>query len=214
MYVASESVKGFPLGKPRSGNSNDLTSRIFYESMVTNLIRQLVDVDGFLISSPGIYINPSTVNDNYKITDADLEFNLGGYWFKVNKGTVIVPTSPNDHETPLDETKGEKGEPVRNATCYVYACITLDNNDGIKEISGQDVDSKYTGLTFIASASPPSEFKKFTYQLPIFSGYVNAGGLPQADTWKIYAPSFIKFMGNSIDIDVTGIDGKPKSVNY
>lgn len=210
MYVASESVKGFPLGKPRSGNSNDLTSRIFYESMVTNLIRQLVDVDGFLISSPGIYINSSNADDNYKIIDADLEFNLGGYWFLVKSGSKIVPAI---NDAPIDETI--EGNPeIRDKTCYVYACINTLDNDGIKEISGQDVDSKYTGLTFIASASPPSEFKKFTHQLPIFSGYVSAGGLPQADTWKIYAPSFIKFMGNSIDLDITGIDGKPKSVNY
>ena len=209
MFVGSDKVKAFPLGRPRSAASNDITSRIFYESMVANLINQIIDVEGFLISSPGIYINPSNTNDNYKIIGADLEFNLGGYWFKVAEGTAIVPATNN--ETPIDQTKNPPID-LKDTICYVYACIDVGvkNNDDIKikELVGQDVNSEYQGLIFITTDTPPDKFTLHSYQLPIFSGYVNANGLPEPDTWKIYEPSFIKFTGNSIDTDITGIDGK------
>lgn len=62
MYLQSKQVKAFPLGRPRSTSSNDITSRIFYEQNVSNIIRQLIDVPGFIISAPSISMPSGTIN--------------------------------------------------------------------------------------------------------------------------------------------------------
>lgn len=198
MYVASASVRAFPLGRPRSNSSSDITSRIFYEQTVTNLVKQLIDVDGFLITGPSINSSNGQIN-------GDLEFNLGGYWFKINSGTSIFPL--NNSGQLIYEQPGTvgTGTALVNKTCYIYACIDLTNDVPI-EIEGQDVNSNYEGLLFIASDSEPGNFSDHTYRLPIYIGKTNSSGSPVGGNWVIYSDSFIKFDISSLNI--TGIDGR------
>lgn len=209
MYLSSTAVKAFPLGKPRAQDSGDITSRIFYEQTVSNIIRQLIDTKGFLINCPSTI--PTT-----GVLSSRLEFNLGGYWFEVDSGTNIFPFNANKelvHEEYTDE--GTNETVLENKTCYIYACIELTSSEPY-EISGQDTDTgNYEGLKFIASDISPDNFNEYDYFLPIFTGKTDSEGNPTGETtstggntgvWNVYNDSFIKFDINSLNI--TGIDGK------
>ena len=115
--IKSENISIFPLAKPRINN----TSRLFYEQNVTNLLRQLMDTDGFIIQ-------PCELNGN--VCNGDLIFNLYGYYFKI------------DHETTLtdDMTTGN----------YIIAQIKLTENEPV-EIDGQDDNDVYTGLDILCT---------------------------------------------------------------
>ena len=202
MYLLSTQVKAFPLGRPRSQGSGDITSRIFYEQTVSNIIRQLIDTKGFLINCPNTMSSSGTLGST-------LEFNLGGYWFEVDSGTNIFPLDGNRHliyEKYTDE--GVEETVLKNSTCYLYACIELTSSEPY-EISGQDEQYNgrdvYQGLKFIASNYTPTHFNDYEYFLPIFTGYTNNDGSP-IGTWNVYNDSFIRFDINSLNI--TGIDGK------
>lgn len=193
MNLLSTAVKAFPLGKPRAESSEDITSRIFYEQNVSNLIRQIVDVPGFLITSPTI--------SNTGALASPLEFNLGGYYFRIRENTVIFPlengvliSAPNI--------------PLTAGTGYIYACINVTTGaDNLPvEITGQDNDSGYfTSLEIVASNSAPTEFTGYSYFLPIYSGQVSNTGAPTG-SWTIVNNSFQKF--NLLSLNITGIDGQ------
>ena len=59
-------ISVFPLSKNRSGDSN---SRALTEDRIANIIRQIVDVDGFVISN--------------SVRDSSFQFNLYGYFITV-----------------------------------------------------------------------------------------------------------------------------------
>lgn len=115
--IQSGNINIFPLAKPRTTNY----SRLFYEQHVTNMLRQLMDTDGFIIQSCSIS------SDNKCI--GDLIFNLYGYYFKINSGTDLGDLSTGN---------------------YINAKITLTETEPI-EIVGQDEDNMYTGLEIICS---------------------------------------------------------------
>ena len=117
MFIASINVKAFPLAKYRSPGSADNTSRLFYEQNVSNLIRQLIDTQGFVVSGS---VSPQGV-----VTDT-LCFNLYGYYFELTTGTNLIDTSVSDSN-------------------YVLASITLTSTSPY-EISGQDNNGFYEGL--------------------------------------------------------------------
>ena len=203
MYVLSSRIKAFPLGRPRSQGSEDITSRIFYEQTVSNLIKQLINTKGFIIKCP------KTITTSGNLS-SELEFNLGGYWFNISSGTNIFPLENNVlvYEK-VDIKEDEPGTSITSANpCYIYACIKLTSTVPY-EISGQDELYKsqnvYRGLRFIASSKSPENFKDYEYFLPIFSGQTNNSGTP-IGTWNVYQDSYIKF--DSTSINITGIDGK------
>lgn len=117
-YVKSDAVKAFPLAKPRLGTSKDITSRIFYEQNVSNMIRQIIDVDGFIIS--GSVTTAGVVQDS-------LCFDIYGYYFELSNGTKLV-------ESGTSATK-------------VFALIKVSNTEPV-EIEGQDESGEYRGLCF------------------------------------------------------------------
>ena len=204
MYLPSTNVRAFPLGKSRVASSEDITSRIFYEQTVSNIIRQLIDTQGFIISAP------SNINLDGTI-EGDLEFNLGGYYFKVLNGTSCFPLGDNGEFVTIS------GAPAFESSqqVYIYFCVDVDEKEP-KEIIGQDVtdtsgESVYQGLLIECSNYPPDRFTSHTYSLCVFTGWCNGNGQPTNSvdgkpSWGIYEDSFIKFDSNSLDI--TGIDGK------
>lgn len=193
MYLQSKQVKAFPLGRPRSTSSNDITSRIFYEQNVSNIIRQLIDVPGFIISASGINMPSGTVSGSNLVID------IGGYYFDISNGSTIVPF--NSDGAVVDGTTI-----LKNSTVYLYFCIDTTSEEP-HEIIGQDsTDNTYQGLVIEVSTLSPDKFNKHTYNLPVYFGNTDSNGMPKANTWKIYANSMMKF--NSESLNITGIDGK------
>ena len=193
MYLKSKQVKAFPLGRPRSTGSNDITSRIFYEQNVSNIIRQLIDVPGFIISAPNINMPSGNISGSNLIMD------IGGYYFDISNGSTIVPFNG-------DGAVVDGNTALKNSTVYLYFCIDTTNKEPY-EIIGQDsTDNTYQGLVIEVSTLNPGKFKKHTYNLPVYFGNTDSNGIPKADTWKIYANSYMKF--NARSLNITGIDGK------
>ena len=193
MYLQSKQVKAFPLGRPRSTSSNDITSRIFYEQNVSNIIRQLIDVPGFIIKESDIDMaSNGTLKSN-------LIIDIGGYYFEISKGSAVVPFNG-------DGAVVDNNTPLKNATVYLYFCVDTTDAEP-HEVIGQDAtDNTYQGLVIEASTISPSNYNKHTYNVPIFYGTTDSNGLPNNNTWKIYVNSFTKFDSQSLKI--TGIDGK------
>ena len=193
MYLQSKQVKAFPLGRPRSTSSNDITSRIFYEQNVSNIIRQLIDVPGFIISASDISMPSGTISGNNLIID------IGGYYFDILSGSSIVPFNS-------DGAVVDGNTVLKDSTVYLYFCIDTTNEEP-HEIIGQDsTDNTYQGLVIEVSTLNPDTFNKHTYNLPVYFGNTDSNGIPKADTWMIYANSYMKF--NARSLNITGIDGK------
>lgn len=180
MYLNSTSVKVFPLAKYRGKDSGDITSRIFYEQNVSNIIRQLIDTDGFIISG--------SINSGGIVSDGNFCFNLYGYYFDILSGTSIIDTTLlNTIDTSI-------------TTVYVYASIVLSESEP-KELQGQDVNTEYQGLSFVVSTE-----KKFsTANEKILNILV---GTRKGDSWdwKIDNTSYFRFDVSALSIE--GIDGK------
>ena len=171
MYLQSDRVKAFPLAAPRSNSSNDITSRIFYEQNVSNLIRQLVDVDGFVISG-------EVDSENGNVKDK-LCFNIYGYYFELSNGAEIA--------------KVEDSEATK-----IYVGIKFIYNDEGEvyplEISGQDEGGKYTGLEFSGSEFG-SEYKSF---LLLENTGKSVEG---KNNWRIAPESYYRFNIDKLGID-------------
>lgn len=181
----SRDVIVFPLSKDRISNPNksvlgefspvDLNrTRLFTEKSVSNLIRQLIDVDGFVIGSRSLN------SDN---TLLEVEFNLAGYYFKIN--------------LDLDGNKGENNS-VYSGWENIYASITI--HDDYDEIVGQDDDDNvYTGLTLHNTPPNPPESGSI-HTLHILT---KSGG-----NWTIPTESCKRF--STFSLNITGIDGDYK----
>ena len=133
------------------------------------------------------------------ISGSNLIMDIGGYYFDISNGSTIVPFNG-------DGAVVDGNTALKNSTVYLYFCIDTTNKEPY-EIIGQDsTDNTYQGLVIEVSTLNPGKFKKHTYNLPVYFGNTDSNGIPKADTWKIYANSYMKF--NTRSLNITGIDGK------
>ena len=184
-YLQSSEVKAFPLAKSRAAISLDITSRIFYEQNVSNIIRQLTSRPGFIISG--------TVDDQGNVINGPLKIDIQGYYFEISEKSNLIPVA---------------GEVDKNST-KIYVGIRLSSPESItddsgstiitpQEIIGQDYQNEYQGLYFCYNALP-SEFIGF--QL------LQGAGSGDNKTWSLFEKSFTKFDYTN-DLNITFIDGK------
>lgn len=207
MYILSDHIKVFPAGKYRSIKSNDYTSRIFYEQNVSNLIRQLIDVPGFIIS--GDISTQGLISEDFSI-------NLYGYNFIINSGINLI--SINSSNQVINKDNNPIGS---NVTFYTYVGIKLQEFDNsIFELQGQDVydngELVYQGLEIFNDLNKLTNLEGYASILPILVGHTDGNGLLYTETsespidqeklLKIYKDSYIKFNVSSLNID--RIDGK------
>ena len=191
-FIKTESISIFPLAKNRP---SDRGARLFYEDNVANIIRQMIDTQGFIINpdqeSSANFIRFGSLSGDNKITlyiERPLTFNLGGYYFNI--GEEYSPVTIFDQE-PLTQEQVDNG-------FQVWARIELDVVN--KEIIGQDdkEDGVYQGLVF----STASTSDAFHYNIKI------------ADCWfeddsfnsQLATDSYIKVDNGSLN--VKRIDGK------
>lgn len=166
MYINSNNIDIFPLSKPRVNKS----SRLFYEENVTNLIRQIVDIDSFIIEGP------EKLSDSGKL-DKDLIFNLFGYYFKIISGT------------DLSDISSQNGN-------YIIGEIELDksNPDIPFELKGQDdtTSNTFTGINITNVESLPTIDDVNKHFLVLFK--------KSGNEWLINDDSYKKFNSQSFNI--------------
>ena len=176
MYISSINVNLFPYSKPRA-STDQRTNRLFYEQNITNLVKQLTDTKSFLINVPALN------EDDYSctITD-DLEFNLYGYYFKVNAGTVIY---------------NSQGQPMLTKT-KLYAEIEIDTSSGIEQLAGQDNNLFFEGLNIVTTPTEGENYKSILL-------YTKTSETPPK--WDPNDDGYTKFIWDR-SFKISGIDGK------
>ena len=120
MYLNSTNIKVFPLAKNRD---TDPGARHMYESNIANIIRQLIDNEGYIIKATELTLE----NGCFNLTG--LEFNLHGYYVCINASgdsTPLIAFTADSEATAL------------------YASLSILNG----EISGQDETDLYRGIEF------------------------------------------------------------------
>ena len=185
-YVDSSNIKIFPLSKNRSYTDSNGTvvaenSRSLFEHRIVNIIKQLIDVDGFVISE----LDTEYFSNESNLGKA-LDFNLGGYFISLDSNT-------SQAELGISSTDSGK----------IWACLKLSTDTS--EVNGQDEEDedepekyKYTGVQFILSDIDPADNFHATLLILIKDS--------QGNCWKVPESSKYKFKSRSFS--VTKIDGK------
>lgn len=180
MYVQSNQIKVFPSTRR---STYQQSSRLMSEKALVGIVNQLVDKDGFIITSKG------EVD-----TENPLEFNIHGYYFHIPKLSYIT----NLFSTDIVNT-------------YIYATITLDDGNDFVELLGQDdtsgstsdtAISYYKGVNFTISSSDLGPSGVNVYSLRILERTISSSGSPS--NWFCPENSFYKYIGTSIDFKVDG----------
>lgn len=206
-YINKDAISVFPLAKNRP---SDRSARLFYENNVANIIRQLVDTEGFIILpevetdlTQDLFVlnNDSSktvldgAEDSLKITfsiSAPLVFNLYGYYFNIwNESTGTVDIF-NQQKLTQDE--------VDNGF-EVWAYIDIDSV--AKEILGQDVNNFYEGLVFCTGTTALDVEGR--HKLKIADCWIDEDGILKS---SIATNSYMKLNSKSLDVTINRIDGK------
>lgn len=177
-YISSNNIDIFPLAKNRPNNRSN---NLFYEKNISNIVNQIIDVPGFVIThdTSNIQVSGNTV----QLAQDTFEFSLGGRYFHVSV------SFENDSTVPTVLCTGVK------AGDSVWASIEFDQYG---EISGQDSDGTYRGLV-ITTTEPSTDTK-----LKLFNIVQGQNGLEAV----ILSDSYKKFDVNSIAPTIKFIDGK------
>lgn len=220
-YISSSNISIFPLSKNRP---NDRSSRLFYENNIANLLRQTVDVEGFIISSPDEFVLDATVaadGARNKITITTLNhiiFNLYGYYFDIgnpSQATILHTITYNNDSDIFTSCSGDDRRLWQGKTLELWAKIVID--DVHQEIAFADNNTRYEGLQIVdkvATAQFDDEVDgqsahylklcdfKFKYTGPDKDNVIF--GIDA----EVFAPSYQKFSPHSIDMTISKIDGK------
>lgn len=169
-YLSSDNVSVFPSTRR---SSFQVSARQMSELRIANLINQLIDMEGFIITSPQEF-----QKDNNK----QFEFNIHGYYFKVNDVTKLFSQFSDQKD--------------------IYASIRLleVGNDYV-ELVGQDdahtelpdENNTYYGVNFVPSASSGPNI----YSLHLFTR-------DEENEWKIVVNSLYKFDASSLKFSIDG----------
>lgn len=206
-YINKDAISVFPLAKNRP---SDRSARLFYENNVANIIRQLVDTEGFIIlpeagtdATQDLFVlnndSSKTILDgseeSLKITfsiNAPLVFNLYGYYFNIwneSSGSVDI-----FNQQKLSQDEVDNG-------FEVWAYIDIDSV--AKEILGQDVNNFYEGLVFCTGTTALDVEGR--HKLKIADCRIDADGNLKS---TIANDSYMKLNSKSLDVTISRIDGK------
>lgn len=137
-YIQSDKITAFPLAKNREV---DRKSNLFYEENIANIVNQLIDTQGFVITQTVDFM--SVENGQLKMnSDSVFQFSLGGRLFTITSDDTNYPI--------MSVASGQT----------VYAYISVDDKG---EVVGQDESNFYEGL--VLNTTVPSNVD---YVLPLF----------------------------------------------
>lgn len=183
-YLASDKINVFPSTK--RGNVQ-VSARLMSESSMVDIVNRLIDTEGFVITQ-GSTLGGASVDDTspLAIDTNSYEFNIFGYYFKIDKIQDI--TSLFD-----------------NTIVNIYAKITTSAISAINnyiELMGQDVNDVYEGVVFEGKTSnqtPPTPASNNEHILWILTK--NSSG------WWVPLDSRVKFVYDfAIGVDGGNLD--------
>lgn len=166
-YIQSSRITAFPLAKNRE---SDRKSNLFYEENIANIVNQLIDTQGFIITDNVDFINVES-GQLQMSADKVFQFSLGGRLF-------TITSDPNTNYTIMPVTSGQT----------VYAYIRLDDRG---EVEGQDEGEFYEGL--VLDTNVPDDVD---YVLPLF--IINGSEVKIPD--ESYLKLSLKSIGPAIKI--------------
>ena len=187
-YVESNNIFVFPYSKVRTvANSG----RLLYEENLIKMVTQFMCSNGFIISGSNLEQEDTML----KVKDKPLEFNIGGYYFRLAVGSCVgtLPTGIDGSEK----------------TFILNASITLKNSNDVWELDGQDEGNYFKGLTLslvdmsVANTPPSISNTEIVYTLPLYKVIVENA---EVKSVSLNESSLHKYRIE--DILVARIDGK------
>lgn len=181
-HIESNNIDIFPLAKNRPNNRSN---NLFYERNISNIVNQITNVPGFVITSDAtnIQVDGATV----QLKEGTFEFSLGGRYFHIS---VSIE---NDKPIPTVLCTGV------GVGSSVWAYIEFDQYG---EIQGQDQDDIYSGLKITTNEE---EIPSDNVKLKLFNIVQGKDSILEA---IIPSDSYKKFDINSIAPTIKFIDGK------
>ena len=182
--IVSKGINVFPLATPRTNNRGN---NLFYERNISNIVNQISDVPGFVITkneqiSDIISLSGTTLYIN---SQSMFDFSLGGRYFSIGN---------------TDDTINEDitiAEDVNNGDS-IWANIEIKDNG---QIIGQDEDDYYKGLTITVNGPAGSENGGTVLSLEILN-------IDDEGNVKVPQESYTKFNLDSISSRISFIDGR------
>lgn len=189
IYLDSSKVFVFPYSKVRHSNAD--SGRLLYEENLVSMTKQFLYSNGFIINAPS-----SLAYDSGKLCVRDtLEFNIGGYYFKIDSDSSLC-------EMPMDD-----------GSYVLKAHIILTSTNGTWELKGQDAgsgeDYKFYGLILTIDNQSVLNDEldvvdgEMLLTLPLYKFSVSGRKLSSSELHK---ESLYKYRVE--DINITRIDGR------
>lgn len=176
-FIEYDKITAFPLAKNRT---LDRKSNLFYEENIANIVNQLIDTQGFVITQSVDFMR--VVNSKLQMpADKVFQFSLGGRLFTI--------TSDSDANYDIMSVNPNPGQEVK-----VYAYIRLDDNG---EVEGQDEGAYYEGLGLDIETNVPTDVD---YKLLLF--------IIEGSQVRVPDESYLKLSLKSIGTAIKIIDGK------
>lgn len=192
-YLNSEDVTIFPSTRRAT---TYVKSKLMSEASVVNIINKLVDKDSFVITE-----DKDTVDEKNSYANSAFEFNIHGYYFRVEKGSLLFDLATGKNR--------------------IYANIVVDESLDFPEIVGIDTTDKttpteetlyyYNGLRITLDNPLKTSTDGTIYSLQLFEKYQgNPAGwvVPtygaEKSAWIVPASSRIKFNQYSLNLNIDG----------
>ena len=125
-YLASNKIQVFPSTKRGSYHPS---ARLMSEASLVNIVNKLIDTDGFVVTpDEDVITTNSSGTITGQVTNKVFEFNIKGYYFKINTLNDLISSFSSDSN--------------------IYATVHLNTTDDYVELAEQDDNSEYQGLNF------------------------------------------------------------------
>lgn len=166
-YISSDKIEIFPYSRIRNiGGNISNSDRLLYEERMANIIRQCL---GMKSGNTGIILSDEIVaslNNNTLTFNADFEFNVWGYYIKIDSGATITFDALSNYIVCTIQLAGEgiteyiNGSDVNNVFTAIYISTSNDASD--------DVDNNLISFT-LANINTDGTIEVYapnTYRVP------------------------------------------------
>lgn len=157
-WLATNKILVFPSARR---SYTQVSARLSSESSFVNIVNKLIDTDGFIITPD------ATEELGSYVPTAPFEFNIHGYYFKVDQAADITDLASSSDTA-------------------IYGTISMDNTGDYYELQGQDQSNTYRGLKF-TNTQPVAQSNEELYSLLLFKRENSSS------SWYIPEESRLKF---------------------